>query len=84
VLLGEASHGVPSRVSTGSRNRQNKPICRGFLKPSDGLEPSTPSLPSSPGPLRTVASRCELACFEPFSPSVALPLVATGCARWAP
>src|SRR5262249_47547399 len=27
--------------------RQQKAICRPFRKPSDGLEPSTPSLPSS-------------------------------------
>ena len=38
--------GRSSDVGTPSR-RQKKAICWPFVKPSDGLEPSTPSLPSS-------------------------------------
>jgi hypothetical protein len=35
-----------------------------FVKPSDGLEPSTPSLPCGLGPLPWVADGCELACLS--------------------
>ena len=39
----------PSRTREESKSRHyrqhNMPICRAFSKPSDGLEPSTPSLP---------------------------------------
>jgi hypothetical protein len=44
--------------------------------PSEGLEPSTPSLPSTHGN--------GFRLFEPFSPPRRLPPVATGCDRWAP
>jgi hypothetical protein len=49
---------VPERVpavyprcsATRQRRQQNIPVCRDFApKPSDGLEPSTPSLPWNPG-----------------------------------
>ena len=35
----------PREVQISSRRQHDMPICRAFLKPSDGLEPSTPSLP---------------------------------------
>jgi hypothetical protein len=34
------------------------------VKPSDGLEPSTPSLPCAPKPLPWVATGCRLACLS--------------------
>jgi hypothetical protein len=37
-----------------------------FVKPSDGLEPSTPSLPCGLGPLPWVADGCELACLSGY------------------
>ena len=37
---------VPARLRARQRRQQYSPICRAFVpKPSDGLEPSTPSLP---------------------------------------
>jgi hypothetical protein len=46
-----------------------------FVKPSNGLEPLTPSLP---------CHRLRIGLFERFSGVPHLPPVATGCARWAP
>ena len=43
-----------------------KLVSRGFVKPSDGLEPSTPSLPCGLGPLPLVADGCESACLSRF------------------
>jgi hypothetical protein len=52
---------------TRTTNRRKKPrICGGFAKPSDGLEPSTPSLPCAPKPLPLVATGCGLACLSDF------------------
>ena len=45
---------------------QKELICRDFVKPSDGLEPSTPSLPCAPEPLPWVASGCRSACLSRF------------------
>ena len=59
--------------------RRKELISRNFLKPSDGLEPSTPSLPSE-----TIAAGCDrlpIGLFEPFSGLSHLRPVATGCAR---
>jgi hypothetical protein len=38
------------------------PTCDAFAEPSDGLEPSTPSLPCAPKPLPWVATGCRSAC----------------------
>jgi hypothetical protein len=58
----------------------NKPlICSGFFKPSDGLEPSTPSLPCAPNGNWSQPTATVLACFCAFqAPSIChrLPLVA--------
>jgi CDGSH-type Zn-finger protein len=57
------------------RVREEKELkSRNFAKPSNGLEPSTPSLPS-PEPLRWVATGCGAACLSHFG---AVPF-ATGC-----
>ena len=41
-----AYHGWVRNVSACSPHRRHQvPVCRHLLKPSDGLEPSTPSLP---------------------------------------
>jgi hypothetical protein len=57
--------------------------CSAFAKPSDGLEPSTPSLPWHPRGNRSqpTATVCP---FEPFLRPQHLPPVATGCDRSAP
>src|SRR5436189_153022 len=41
-----------------SVEQAEKSICRSLVKPSDGLEPSTPSLPCAPKPLPWVATGC--------------------------
>jgi hypothetical protein len=65
----------PSRTrdeSDSRRHRQhNMPVCRAFLQTSDGLEPSTPSLPSGRNGF----------LLEPVSGLMHLPPVATGCDR---
>ena len=53
---------------------------RGFSKPSDGLEPSTPSLPCAPKPLPWVATGCRSAHLSRFG---RVPF-ATGCDRLRP
>jgi hypothetical protein len=58
--------------------QQKQLICRDF-KPSDGLEPSTPSLPCAPEPLPAVATGCgspRLTRFRGFAIYDWLPLVA--------
>src|SRR5437762_827722 len=42
------------------------PITGAFAEPSDGLEPSTPSLPCGLGPLPWVADGCEMACLSRY------------------
>src|SRR5712691_11642865 len=42
-------------------------ICR-YFKPSDGLEPETPSLPCAPKALPWVATGCRSACLSRFRP----------------
>ena len=53
-------------------------------KPSDGLEPSTPSLPCGLGTVAVGCRRLPIGLFEPFSRLAHLRPVATGCARLAP
>jgi hypothetical protein len=66
---------------------QKELITRGFREPSDGLEPSTPSLPCAPigNWWQLVATGGNgFGLFWGFLGSERLPLVATGCARLAP
>jgi len=71
------------RAQNATRERSRKEaLSMEEAKPSDGLEPSTPSLPSE-----AVAVGCQrlpIGLFEPFSGSSHLPPVATGCARLDP
>jgi hypothetical protein len=61
--LGDRSWGqVPGVFRAAQGN--TKAICWPFVKPSDGLEPSTPSLPCAPKPLPWVATGCGLACLS--------------------
>src|SRR3989442_6717811 len=43
---------------------EKEPTCGAFAEPSSGLEPETPFVPSSPGPLRRAADSCEMACLS--------------------
>src|SRR4051794_752423 len=47
-------------------DRNKNPPCAAGLKPSDGLEPSTPSLPCAAKPLPWVATGCRSACLSRF------------------
>ena len=74
------------RCSRGAFLDNKIPISGIFslAKPSDGLEPSTPSLPWGPRQ-QALATHCNgLRVSEPFSAGIHLPPVATGCARSAP
>ena len=66
------SPGMPAR-------QQESPFCR-YFKPSDGLEPSTPSLPCAPNGNWSQPTAMASAC-SALSGSEHLPPVATGCAR---
>jgi hypothetical protein len=61
----------PSRTPEASdfrRPRQHSmPICWAFGKPSDGLEPSTPSLPCDVCGERSLTGATVSACSRPFS-----------------
>jgi hypothetical protein len=60
----------PNTSQRVTRSGNKKPRLSGvFLEPSDGLEPSTPSLPCAPGPLRSVASGCQVARLSLFDGS---------------
>ena len=63
-----------------SRPQHESPTSGDFAEPSDGLEPSTPSLPCAPKPLPWVATRCGSACLSGFE---RVPF-ATGCHRLRP
>src|SRR5215210_4746552 len=74
-------------VPAKDRDRANTgnityPFAGLLCKPSDGLEPSTPSLPSERQPVATEGKgfRLFLRVFAPLD----LPLIATGCAPGAP
>ena len=54
-----------------------------FLKPSDRLEPSTPSLPWNDSGNRSQPTATVFACLGRFR-ECRLPAIATGCDRWAP
>jgi hypothetical protein len=60
---------------TSAPRFMRQPLCGGFAEPSDGLEPSTPSLPSTHGK--------GFLLFEPFPSPSHLRAIATGCARSA-
>ncbi len=81
-----ARHGGRSvDVEAANRRRYSKQkqvICREIAKPSDGLEPSTPSLPSRRQAVATHGNGFGLS--EPFSAPSHLPPVAPGCDRSAP
>jgi integrase-like protein len=68
----------PTRRLGGERKEL---ISRELSKPSDGLEPSTPSLPFLRQPVATHGNAFRL--FGPFSRPLHLPPVATGCDRSA-
>jgi hypothetical protein len=67
-------------------------IYSGFLKPSDGLEPSTPSLAMRSDRQPVAIGGNGFGLFEPFSRAFDLRPLATGCApllhkcsiRWRP
>jgi hypothetical protein len=48
------------------RSKAKVPVCGDFAEPSDGLEPSTPSLPSKVCLLRGVATGCRSALLSRF------------------
>ena len=56
----------PARIVRTTGDHEKRAICWAFPKPSDGLEPSTPSLPSNAGPLPWAAEGCGLACLSRF------------------
>jgi hypothetical protein len=62
------------------RDDREQADARSFVEASDGLEPSTPSLPWQPVATHGNGFRR----FGPFLESSHLRLVATGCARSAP
>ena len=53
-------------LRTAPRSHRLRLHARAFLEPSDGLEPSTPSLPCAPEPLPWVATGCRSACLSGF------------------
>src|SRR5579859_8114676 len=59
---------VPARDTCFQSRARAMPICRDFAKPSDGLEPSTPSLPCAPERLPWVATGCRSARLSRFRP----------------
>jgi hypothetical protein len=63
-------------------SKQKQLICREIGKPSDGLEPSTPSLPFLRQLVATDGNGFR--AFEPFSRPPHLPRVADGCDPSAP
>src|ERR1700730_14970879 len=46
--------------------KEKAPFCGAFAEPSDGLEPSTPSLPCAPKRFPWVATGCGSACLIGF------------------
>jgi hypothetical protein len=65
-------------------HEEKAPMCSAFAKPSDELEPSTPSSPFDARGNQSQPMATDLACFSGFSSGGDLPLIATGCDRWAP
>jgi hypothetical protein len=54
-------------------------VCGAFAEPSDGLEPSTPSLPWNFLGNRWQPVATDFACFRGFEWAVDLPAIAAGC-----
>jgi hypothetical protein len=71
------------QAETAAATRRPRNPCKLPRKPSQGLEPLTPSLPCAPNPLPWVATGSRSAYLSHFGP-VHLRPVATGCARLAP
>ena len=85
---------LPAKEVLYHTTRDNKkPRFAGILEPSDGLEPSTPSLPCGPGRNRSQPTATLFACLRRFSRASGLPSIATArlhkcsilcCLRWLP
>jgi hypothetical protein len=56
----------PVSPKRATRTLKKQPICSGFSKPSDGLEPSTPSLPFDARGNQSQPTATDLACFRGF------------------
>jgi hypothetical protein len=57
---------TPRLVLAAPPDNGKELISRNFLKPSNGLEPLTPSSPCAPKRLPWVAARCQSACLSRF------------------
>ena len=84
-LAGEDRGGVVAATRNLAITRNTTCPFAGILrKPSDGLEPSAPSLPWNASGNRSQPTATVFRLSEPFPAPSHLPPLATGCDRWAP